>query len=127
MKTVRQYGTRESKCQGSVCCYMDGYGIQVAKSELEKLIDAVKNRPQNFLPEYLPKIKKIINEECFVRFQENRVILKGDKSRKPIVICMTDYYPCFFLENSSETSCMIYPYGFQRCKNTPCEDCINVS
>jgi len=119
------YGdTKESKCKDSSCCYIDGHGLQIGKSEIERLVDAVNKRPQEFIPKYLPKIKRILGKKDLIKFNGEKVKIKGDKSKNFIVMGMTDYHPCPFLNIvDGSTSCIVYPYRFQICKNTSCEDC----
>lgn len=127
--SLKYYGEKQSNCSDSTCCYFDGYGLYVDKSEVERLVDAVKNKPQDFLPEYLPKIKEIIDSRKFIKEENNEtIILNRDKSKPLIEFCMTKYYPCFFLvKDNKDTACMIYPYKFNRCKNTKCEECYKSS
>ena len=105
-------------------CYMDGYGLVIGKSEVERLMYAVNKRPKDFIPQYLSKIKRALQNGNHIKLNDDKYKLKGDKSRNFIEFSMTAYYPCPFLEVDDDlTACMIYPYRFQICKNTLCEDC----
>ena len=121
---IKYYGANKSGCDGASCCYFDGYGLLVERREVERLIDAVKNKPDDFLLEYLPEIRKIVEEKKFFKCEGRQIRLDRDKSRPMIEFCMTSYYPCFFFKKKDRLStCIVYPYRFKICRDTGCDDC----
>ena len=130
-RELKTYGKKQTGCTHSECCYIGkGYGYSILQSEVEELRNAVSNRPEDFIPEYLPRIKNILGDGKFIkhdRFDKNVIRLVGDRSRSPIGGIYV-YYPCHFLEvyedfGNESSACMIHPQKFQVCKEKSCGDC----
>ncbi|MEM5872328.1 MAG: hypothetical protein QXD55_00485 [Candidatus Aenigmatarchaeota archaeon] len=124
------YGERSCsiKCN-SECCYFPRPGEPFSKIEekqINKVINAVKNNLEAFLPEYREIVKKIVKEGFIVEKFDTKY-LKCDTTKTGFDSCMVPYYPCVFLANSENffnenKACMIYPYRFSFCKNTTPEN-----